>query len=122
MMHEEHYFYRQVIDKIPVPIYVLQEGEFQFVNQAFLDFSGYGRQELQGVDFQDLIHPEDVNDIVKMTRLALSGKDHGLPKQLRMKVLLKNGQTKSIQVRPAVIERNAQPAILGVCWINNEQS
>ncbi len=41
---EDRYFYRKIVDEIPLPVYVFQVGDFKFINQAFIDLSGYERE------------------------------------------------------------------------------
>jgi PAS domain-containing protein len=41
---EDRYFYRKIVDEIPLPVYVFQDGGFKFINQAFIDLSGYERE------------------------------------------------------------------------------
>ncbi len=111
---EDRYFYRKIVDEIPLPVYVFQDGDFKFFNQAFIDLSGYEREEMAALDFIDLVHPGYRENLVCQTRLALSGHGRDLPKEFELEVILKNGETRWIRVKPRIIEHNSQPAILGI--------
>ncbi|KTB48310.1 PAS domain S-box [Dehalogenimonas alkenigignens] len=115
---EDKYFYRQIVDEIPLPLYVFQDGELKFINQAFVDFSGYSRDEISKMLFIDLIHPEDKDDVIRMTKLALSGKLDNLPQEPEFRIVRKDGEVKLVRIRPRLIEHNCQPAILGVAREN----
>ena len=111
---EDKYFYRTIVDQIPLPVYVFQEGELVFFNQAFVDYSGYNRNELTTLDFLDLIHPNHRDTLVAQTKMALSGKSDKLPKENEIQVLRKNGETRWVRIKPCIVEHNGQPAVLGV--------
>jgi PAS domain S-box-containing protein len=111
---EEKYFYRKIVDEIPSPVYVFQEGDFVFFNQAFVEYSGYSRSELTTIDFLDLIHPDHRNTLVAQTKLALSGKVDKLPQELEIQIIRKNGETRWVRIKPRLIDHNSEPAVLGV--------
>jgi two-component system cell cycle sensor histidine kinase/response regulator CckA len=111
---EDKYFYRKLIDEIPLPVYVFQEGDLVFFNQAFVDYSGYSRSELTTMDFLDLIHPDYRNTLVAQTKSDLSGKVDNLPQENDIQVLRKGGETRWVRIKPHLIEHNDQPAVLGV--------
>jgi diguanylate cyclase (GGDEF)-like protein/PAS domain S-box-containing protein len=63
--------FEAVFDNAPIGIAVVGlDGTFQRVNQALCRITGYPRQELTELRFQDITHPEDVDiDVNEATRL-----------------------------------------------------
>lgn len=111
---EDKYFYRKIVDEIPLPVYVFQDGDLTFFNQAFVEYTCYSRDELKGLNFLDLVHPSYRDTLVAQTRLALSGQQKNLPPEPELQVLRKTGETKWVRISPRIIEYNGQPAVLGV--------
>jgi len=111
---EDKYFYRQIVDELPLPVYVFQDGDLVFVNQALIDYLGYDRGEISRLDFLDLIQPDYRDTLLAQTKAALSGQRTNLPEELELRVLPRNGEIRSIRIKPRVITYNGQPAVLGV--------
>jgi len=111
---EDKYFYRKIVDEIPLPVYVFQDGDLVFFNQAFVDNSGYSRNELSSMSFLDLIHPDYRNAMMAQTKLALSGQYKDLPQEPEIRVLRKSGEARWVRIKPRIIEHNGQPAVLGI--------
>jgi len=51
--------YRTLANSSPVGVYIVQDGEFQFVNPQFQKYTGYSEEELLGADSLYIVHPED---------------------------------------------------------------
>ncbi|MEL7562274.1 PAS domain S-box protein [Dehalogenimonas sp. 4OHTPN] len=111
---EDKYFYRKIIDEIPLPVYVFQDGDLVYFNQAFVDYAGYDRNEIQNMNVMDLVHPEDRETFKCQTVSALSGKLEHLPKEPELRIVSKGGGTRWIRLTPRMISHNGQTAVLGV--------
>ncbi len=94
-------------------IYVFQDGEFKFVNSAFVKISGYSFEELKELDFLDLIHPDYREDIENWTKQALTGDISGLPAKYEFKGLRKDGSSIWVQLNPSLAEFDGKNAIVG---------
>lgn len=65
----------EILENAPVPLALLDEGGlFIRVNQSLARLTGYTRDELLGVDFQTLIHPEDLKDMLRAIEQIRTGK------------------------------------------------
>jgi PAS domain S-box-containing protein len=52
---------RVVIDAIPVPVIcAFPDGSLEFVNQTWLEYTGYPLEQLTGWGWQTVIHPDDI--------------------------------------------------------------
>ena len=45
------------------------------INRRYCDITGYGQENLRGVDIRDIIHPEDRDTIEKSLGRILSGEE-----------------------------------------------
>jgi PAS domain S-box-containing protein len=58
-------FLQEFIENTSELIFMLSiEGEFLFINNAFVERIGFGRQELKNKKFEDIIHPEFIDTIL----------------------------------------------------------
>ncbi len=94
-------------------IYLFQDGKFKFVNESFENLTGYSQEELNGMDFLKLIHPDYKNRIAKWTQQALTGDDTGLPERVEYKIVTKKGGEIWARSLPSIIEFEGKPAIVG---------
>ncbi|MFP3975457.1 MAG: PAS domain-containing protein, partial [Dehalococcoidia bacterium] len=109
----ELYWYQLIAEKSYAGIYIFQDGQFQWVNQALADMSGYSRDELVDMDFLSLLHP-DYREIVRgATEQALRGDLSGLPSELEIQFLRKDGETRWAKIMPALGMYKGRPAIVG---------
>ncbi len=113
LMENEEIGRKAAVDS-PHAIYVFQEGRLKFFNQAFVELSGYSRDELSRIDYLALIHHDFREAIARQTELALAGTSSGLPQEHEVQVLRKNGEVRWVQVQPRVVEYGGKPAVLGV--------
>jgi PAS domain S-box-containing protein len=52
---------------------VAPNGRWLWVNQALCDFVGYGHDEMMGLSFQDITHPDDLDTDLTQARQLLAG-------------------------------------------------
>jgi PAS domain S-box-containing protein len=65
MASENLDFLQEFIDNTSELIFMLSiEGEFLFINNAFIDRIGFSRSELKNKKFEDIIHPEFTESIL----------------------------------------------------------
>jgi PAS domain S-box-containing protein len=63
--------YSLLVRNIPMPIYIIQNGIFRFVNPSFQSTTGYSENELIGKESLSLVHPEEMVSIQKNTARLL---------------------------------------------------
>ncbi len=64
---------RVYLESVPVGVYIVQDGKFQFVNPQFQKYTGYTEGELLGVDCLSIVHPEDSEKVRENAVQMLKG-------------------------------------------------
>lgn len=86
--------YRSLIESIHDGIFIIQDGNIQYVNEALARMGGYSVQEMIGTKFIDFIAPEDRELIKERHTKRLSGEN--VPKDYEVRVLTSDGKTRRI--------------------------
>jgi len=110
-LRESEEKYSTLVENSLIGIYIDQHEKIQFANKRFADIFGYARDELDGMDVLDFVHPDD-RKLVKETRQRRL-KGHTVPPEYEARGLKKNGETIWIKRRNSRIEYYGKPAILG---------
>jgi PAS domain S-box-containing protein len=73
-LHESEEKYRNFADQSLVGIYLIQNGNFKYVNPKFAEIFGYTvAQCLDNMHFNELIYPDDLHKVEENLRKRLSG-------------------------------------------------
>jgi diguanylate cyclase (GGDEF)-like protein/PAS domain S-box-containing protein len=76
--------FRQAFDEAPIGLAMVStEGRFLRVNQSLADLVGYSPEELLGMDFQHLSHPDDLDLDLEYVRQTLAGARHSYQMEKR---------------------------------------
>ncbi len=96
---------------IPAAIVIHQGTKFLYANPAVESMSGFSREELQGMDFWDIVHP-DYQDLIRERGLD---RFYGLqaPQQYEFKIVRKNGEDRWVIMAAGIIDYAGKPATLG---------
>ncbi|MCK4596244.1 PAS domain S-box protein, partial [candidate division WOR-3 bacterium] len=86
--------YRTLIDNIQDGVFIIQDNEMKFVNEAFARIVGYTIEEVVGMDFRQLIAPEDNRMVTDRYRRRQAGED--VPREYEFRMLHKDGITRVI--------------------------
>jgi diguanylate cyclase (GGDEF)-like protein/PAS domain S-box-containing protein len=72
--HETQEHFEQVFERAPIGMGLLdQEGRWVLVNHALCDITGYTSAEMIGMRFQDITHPDDVDNDAASRKRLLAG-------------------------------------------------
>jgi diguanylate cyclase (GGDEF)-like protein/PAS domain S-box-containing protein len=107
---EQQELYRTLTESSFAGIYVVQDGEFRYLNQNAASYAGYAPDELVGRPPADIVHPEDRENARRDARAMLTGKKTS-PSEFR--VLTKDGEIRWIMEMIVPITWEGKPAILG---------
>jgi|GEM_PF-2436366 len=103
--------YRMLVEKSLDGIYIIQDNKIQFANARFQEMSGYTEEELEKMDFWELVAPES-REIVKERGLKrLRGEDP--PERYEFRALRKDGKVIDVEALATGIEYEGKRAIQG---------
>ncbi|HEY31937.1 MAG TPA: PAS domain S-box protein [Dehalococcoidia bacterium] len=102
--------YSAVVENSRDGIVVLQEGLVQFVNKISLELAGYKPEELVGVDFLEMIVPEDREVVAQRYFDRLAGKE--VPNINETIIIRKDGTKLPVELNATVIDYEEKPADL----------
>ncbi|MFX0050140.1 MAG: PAS domain-containing protein, partial [Candidatus Hermodarchaeota archaeon] len=104
--------YSAVVDNAQDGVFILQDWNIRFANQALAKISGYSTKELVEMPFLDLLPLELRDNTTKRFILRTGGTN--LPPTEENKILCKDGTIKDIEVSSRVIQYKKQPAVTGI--------
>jgi|GEM_PF-2173609 len=103
--------FRELTETSPTAIFIYRENRFVHVNQSTVNMTGYTKEELMGMNFWDVVHP-DMREMVKnMGYQRQQGED--VPTRYEMKLLTKNGEERWIDFNGSRVNYRGQPAAIG---------
>ena len=110
--------YRSMLDKYRIltesslaGIYVIQKGQFQYVNPSLAEMLGYREEDLIGHDFWDLVYPKDrlqIRSQVQRRQQAIT-----YPLRFTFRVVKKDGSIAWVDVRGMIARYLGRRAHIG---------
>jgi PAS domain S-box-containing protein len=97
-------------DNSPIGVCIIQEGKFCYINPAFLLFTGYSADELEGKDALEIVVLED-REAVRENAIKMLKGEHSSPSQYR--VACEDGITKWVMETVTSIQYHGKRATLG---------
>ncbi len=106
-LQESEKKYRELSDSLPQVVFEIDEtGRFTYVNQNTFDLFGYTNDEFeQGINFIQIIIPEDHDRAIKNMQSALKGNQHG---GIEYTALKSNGTTLPVVIHSRPISHNTE--------------
>lgn len=104
--------YQTVVDNSLMGLVIMQDEKFVFANHWAAKIFGYTREEFLSFRIQDIIgllHPEDREHIVEISRRRLNGEDE--PQGTRFRVMQKNGNIIEVLTFVKAITYRNRPAL-----------
>lgn len=102
--------FRTLAEKSFAGIYVVQDGQFKYVNANAASYAGYTLEELTGKKSDSIVHSDDLEDVKKNARAMLRGESTS-PHEFR--IVTKDGNIRWIIETVTSIYYGGKPAILG---------
>jgi PAS domain S-box-containing protein len=114
--------YRGVVEESLVGVYIIEEGQFKYVNKQYCEISGYTYEELVNKAYHlELVHPDDRDMVRDNTNARLRGESDSIAYQFRM--MQKSGQEITVKALGSVSSHKGRPAIIGTLLdISKEQA
>ena len=104
--------YRSVVQSASEAICITQDGRLKFANRASPQLTGYSGEELLSMAFAALVHPEDLQEVVRIYVMRMQG-EYVIPGQ-RFRILAKTGTVKWVESWSATIAWHERPAVLSM--------
>ncbi|MBI4621236.1 MAG: PAS domain S-box protein [Desulfobacterales bacterium] len=101
--------YRNLVEKSFDGIYIWQDDGFKFVNDKFEEIIGYTAEELEKMDFRELVAPESLELISEEISKRLSRDTPS--KHYEFVAVRKGGERIDVEIYSAVINYRGKPAI-----------
>jgi PAS domain S-box-containing protein len=102
--------YKTLAEKSMAGVYVVQDGNFLFINSNAASYAGYTREELLDQEAVLIVSPEDREKARQNARALLRGEESS-PYEFR--IITKQGATRWIMETVTSILHEGRPAILG---------
>ncbi|MBC7106374.1 MAG: PAS domain S-box protein, partial [Firmicutes bacterium] len=99
------------LERVPLPLFILQDRVFRFVNHRLADLTGYSREELLGMDAWDLVYPEERETLPERFRHWRAGGDE--PLQCEFRAVSRQGGVLHLRGHFSLVRWGSRPAVLG---------
>jgi len=103
--------YEKLVEQNLAGIYIIQDGEFVYVNPKLAENHGYEQDEVIGLTPMDLVIPAERDRVQEYVRKRLAGETEDI--QYETVGLTKHGDRINIEVHGSRIEFQGAPAIIG---------
>ena len=103
--------FRTLAESMEVALVIAQGTSFCYVNPAAIAMTGYSREELLGMPFWEVMHPDDREQV--RTRGQARQLEAMAPAHFEYRIRTKNGLDRWVDLRAVTMEFEGQPAILG---------
>lgn len=110
-LRESEEKYRTLIESSLTGIFIHQDGKYVFVNNRFAEFHGYEPEELIGMDYATLIHPEEreIKKTIALKRL----KGEAVPERYEVRRIRKDGKSIWCEMMATRIDYKGRSALMG---------
>lgn len=106
--------FRMLAETTAAAIFILQGPEFKYLNSTTERMTGYTRRELFGMNFWDIVHPDN-RPMVRERGLACQ-RDDAASDAYEFKLITKSGEERWVDFKSGVIEFDGKPAALGTAY------
>ena len=109
-LRQSEEMHRSLVNHSGQGIVVLSKGRFEFVNPQALQVMGYTEEEMMGMSYTEMVHPDDMEAVAYRMRMREKGEPHEGCHLLRL--LPKDGSTIWAESRSKAVEWNGEEASL----------
>jgi PAS domain S-box-containing protein len=99
--------YKDLVEKAGIAILIDNlDGKFEYYNDQFKNLFGYSDEELKDQSIGSLVHPDDVERVMKYHNNRLSGK--ASPSRYDFRVIRKDGEVLSLEVDAVLLKEKGK--------------
>ena len=111
-LQESEEKYRTLIENVQDGVFLIQDGELKFVNEAFARIPGYTVEEIRGMNFGGLVAPEDMDMVADRYTRMMAGED--VPREYEFHGIRKGEDTQTtVRMTVGLTECQGKPAVIG---------
>ncbi|MBI5214292.1 MAG: PAS domain S-box protein [Ignavibacteriae bacterium] len=114
LIKESEQRFRVLTETVESAIIIYQNEKYVYANPAAERLLGYSMEELLGMNFWDVVHP-DFKELIRQRGLARQ-RGEKIPPRYEFKILSKNGVERWIDFTAAVINYQGLQAVLGTAF------
>ena len=118
-LHDSEQRFRALVDSTAAAVFVVQDERIVEVNRNACGLTGHRREELVGMDFWGLAHP-DSQDLVRQRGRART-RGESPPPRYEMKLRTAQGGERWADVTSVAIAWQGRPALLGMAFDVSDQ-
>lgn len=107
---EERQRYETLVTQSSDGVVVIEDRVFSFVNDQFAEMTGYSREELLGMAFEQLVCPESRELVARRYEKRLAG--DAPPSAYEIDVESKTGERLTFELSVSRIQQHGEPAVL----------
>ncbi len=109
-LRESEAKFRTLAETMTVAVVIARDKRILYVNPATEAVTGYSREELLRMDFQNVIHPDSQQLVQGRSASRERGED--VASRYELKILAKNGETRWLDIGSSSIEFEGSAAVL----------
>jgi PAS domain S-box-containing protein len=110
-LRESENKFRNMTARISAAIFIYQQTKLVYANSAAAKITGYSPEELLGMRFWNVMHPDFKEQAEEWDRMQRTGER--LPPHFEIKIVTKNGNARWVDYSAALIDYNGREAVLG---------
>jgi PAS domain S-box-containing protein len=103
--------YRTLIDNSQDGIFIIQDAKIQFANEAFARICGYRMEEVIGMDFREIVAPEDLEMVANNYQRRQAGEN--VPREYEFCIIRKNDEKTIVNMNVGLITYRGRVASMG---------
>ena len=109
-LRESEERYRKVMEQSHDAIFICRGSKFVFVNDRVSEISGYSKKELYDMEMWDLLHPEDREHVMEISRNRTKGEP--VPETYEARIVTRNGEVRYLEFAVTTLVFNGENANL----------
>jgi diguanylate cyclase (GGDEF)-like protein/PAS domain S-box-containing protein len=106
--------FRELADHVAAATFIYRGSQYLYVNAAATELTGYTADELLGMNFWDLVHPED-RALVHDRGMARQ-RGETVPARYEFRVVTRGGEVRWVDFTAGTATYAGEPAALGTCF------
>lgn len=113
-LRQSEAMFRALAETMPSAVFIYQGERFRYANRAAEVLTGYRREELAGIRFWELVHPDFREQVRQRGLLRQQGQS--VPPRYEFQIITKTGEVRWLDFSATLIQFEGRPAGLGTAY------